>query len=545
MRDHSTDEIRDLLAHAMADSPEPHPWADIEQRAGRHAAPTSQPRQNGVWLVATACVAVLVAGLSAVAVYHDEPNLPTDSPAPLTVAPTPAPTTSTTPTSLPPDGLVELTSDTPMLWAGGVLVAAWVDEQFVPVAQTAGLPPELLGTPIELAGPVGVGNSRTWTPETDECGTPRLQVPEADRVDASNPRYRGHPYGLLRSESYPQPEASNGATVRDRADLDAALNNLGVDPGQVSAFVSSEDLDGNPDVEVVISRFDPTVKIDDQRTQAWLAVWDPADASIMTVAGDPETNDIHFAVDSQFVDVDANGRFDTVIDTGDAVTLVELSTGEVLSSVATTCPDPEDDGVFDIPAEWVPLGDLDRKGLRPLATLSPVDGDLVIPTAPTDWFLPPFASIYPDPGNEQPGQVFDVVTTPGSGDRPAEIIRVGVIPICARDDTDCAANMAELPVAAGSMDTVDIGGNTWAYDEWDSVFTVFGDYFVNIFGGRYPHFGVFLLEDPAILGFIEGLRVGSAADLPEQVVMFVEGTNTPISRTAENSDESADVPGSD
>ena len=84
---------------------------------------------------------------------------------------------------------------------------------------------------------------------------------------------------------------------------------------------------------------------------------------------------------------------------------------------------------------------------------------------------------------------------------------------------------------------MDVGGNTWAYDEWDSVFAVFGDYFVNVFGGRYAHFGVFLLEDPAILEFIEGLRVGSAADLPEQVTVLDESTNMPTSRTAENPDE--------
>ena len=111
---------------------------------------------------------------------------------------------------------------------------------------------------------------------------------------------------------------------------------------------------------------------------------------------------------------------------------------------------PEDDAVSDVPvsvpAEWVPLGDLNRDGLRPLATLSPVDGDCVIPTAPTDWFLPPLASISPDPGDEQPGQVFDVVTTPGSGDRPAEMIRVGVIPICA-----LAMTRTVLPIRRNSL----------------------------------------------------------------------------------------------
>lgn len=244
--------------------------------------------------------------------------------------------TSTSPASLPPEDLVELTSDTPMLWANGVLVAAWVDEQFVPVAQTAGLPPELLGTPIELTTG-GVGNLRSWTPETDECGTARLR----GREDW------GFPYGFRWSPSYPMSvireeagaDQTLGAVGHD-ADLNAALNDLGVDPAWVFEYVPSEDLEGDPDVETIIVRPDPTTLIDDQRNTVWLAVWDPADVSIMTLAGDPETNDVHFQLLSRFADADANGLLDAAIDTGDDVTLFELSTGEILSSVTTPCPDP-------------------------------------------------------------------------------------------------------------------------------------------------------------------------------------------------------------
>lgn len=84
-----------------------------------------------------------------------------------------------------------------------------------------------------------------------------------------------------------------------------------------------------------------TLPTSTQTTPELKVIWDPAVASVMTLAGNPETNDVNFkAFGDGVADLVANGLFDTAIDTGDAVTLFELTTGETLSSVDTPCPDP-------------------------------------------------------------------------------------------------------------------------------------------------------------------------------------------------------------
>jgi hypothetical protein len=96
MSDHSSDEIRDLLARAMSDAPEPHAWNDVEQRARQHDAPPPR-RRTGVWLAAAACTVALLGGLVAVVGFDDEPSVPVDdpdSPAPSTVDSTSTPTTA-------------------------------------------------------------------------------------------------------------------------------------------------------------------------------------------------------------------------------------------------------------------------------------------------------------------------------------------------------------------------------------------------------------------------------------------------------------------
>ena len=99
MTDRHTDDIRDLLARAVSDSPEPHAWADVEQRARQLDAPPPQRRRTGVWLAAAACTIALVGGLVAVVSSNDEPKVRTDDPVgttPSTAASTsvPAPTTT-------------------------------------------------------------------------------------------------------------------------------------------------------------------------------------------------------------------------------------------------------------------------------------------------------------------------------------------------------------------------------------------------------------------------------------------------------------------
>lgn len=62
MTDHGMDEMRDLLARAMTDAPEPHPWSVIEDRAERNDAALPTRRRTGVWLASAACTIALVAG---------------------------------------------------------------------------------------------------------------------------------------------------------------------------------------------------------------------------------------------------------------------------------------------------------------------------------------------------------------------------------------------------------------------------------------------------------------------------------------------------
>lgn len=108
MSEHSNDEIRDLLANATSDAPEPHSWADVEHRARHNDAPPRQ-RRNGVWLAVAACTVALIGGLVAVVSSDDEPKVRTDDPNSTTASTVPA--TSAPPTSAPPTSLPVSASD--------------------------------------------------------------------------------------------------------------------------------------------------------------------------------------------------------------------------------------------------------------------------------------------------------------------------------------------------------------------------------------------------------------------------------------------------
>ena len=102
MTDDHTDDIRDLLAHAMSEALEPHPWADVEQRSRQDDALTPKHRRTGLWLATAACTIALVGGLVAVAVVGPDtsPKPGTDDPDSITPAPftsVPPPTTTTDP----------------------------------------------------------------------------------------------------------------------------------------------------------------------------------------------------------------------------------------------------------------------------------------------------------------------------------------------------------------------------------------------------------------------------------------------------------------
>jgi hypothetical protein len=127
MSERTDDQIRDALARAAAHTPDPHPWSEIERRAGAPTAPGSTPavRRPLVWLTAAACTIALVVALVAVSgaddeVRIDEPPLPTTAP--------PAPSPETTPAPATTDAPV--TTDSPATstvppsasgWSGGLL----------------------------------------------------------------------------------------------------------------------------------------------------------------------------------------------------------------------------------------------------------------------------------------------------------------------------------------------------------------------------------------------------------------------------------------
>ena len=298
---------------------------------------SSRKRRRVVQVVAAtgAAAIVVVAGALLVTTNQDDSRGRIASDNSISSGPessTPGPSTSTsTPTTstlvdVSGDPLT-LTPETAVLWADGVLVAAWVDERFVPADGTTGYPSDMLATPIELID--RTGDSTTWTPETDECGITRLRSADDDQFFGQ---------GYLWSSEYPMSGTLDGASRSESAELDSALSDLGLDPASLDRLVPSADLDGDPDEEVVIVRYDPDTASTDARSAVWLAVWDPGTESITTLAGNPTSDDTHFtALGDGIADLDANGFYDTVVDTGDTVTLIELPTGAVLSTVDTSC----------------------------------------------------------------------------------------------------------------------------------------------------------------------------------------------------------------
>jgi hypothetical protein len=59
----TSEQIRTVLEGATVDAPSPHPWAEIERRAGSAGDPASSMPRPGIWLAAAACVVALFAGL--------------------------------------------------------------------------------------------------------------------------------------------------------------------------------------------------------------------------------------------------------------------------------------------------------------------------------------------------------------------------------------------------------------------------------------------------------------------------------------------------
>ena len=100
MSDLTNDQIRGLLEQAMTDSPEPHPWGDIQQRAADHDDSPSATRRSWVWLAAAACAIALVAGFVVLISSDDDKLRIDDEPIPTTPT-TPETTTAPTTTDAP------------------------------------------------------------------------------------------------------------------------------------------------------------------------------------------------------------------------------------------------------------------------------------------------------------------------------------------------------------------------------------------------------------------------------------------------------------
>lgn len=196
---------------------------------------------------------------------------------------------------------------------------------------------------------------------------------------------------------------------------------------------------------------------------------------------------------------------------------------------ATALPGSDGSGEG-IGSSYVPLASIDDEGLRPLDTLAPEDGDIVIPTAPATWSLAPVVNIHPS--DEHPGHDFVIVTSPASVDGVTKTLKVAVLPICNGTEPDCGANSVEFPVAPIVDGLVEVGGNEWGEQTGccPTATAVFGDFFIEILDSP-PTPGRSLLNDPEIVEFIAGLRVGSVADLPAQITAFDSVARTPIDRT--------------
>jgi hypothetical protein len=116
----TSEQIRTALERATDDAPAPHPWAEVERRAGDAGAPASSLPRPGMWLAAAACVVALIAGLAIIAGFGDDEIRQDDRPSIVpstTTAPTTPPTstvdesptvtaesTTTPPTSTVPPG---------------------------------------------------------------------------------------------------------------------------------------------------------------------------------------------------------------------------------------------------------------------------------------------------------------------------------------------------------------------------------------------------------------------------------------------------------
>lgn len=166
---------------------------------------------------------------------------------------------------------------------------------------------------------------------------------------------------------------------------------------------------------------------------------------------------------------------------------------------------------------WVQLGGLDSSGLRPLASVSA--GDVLIPTAPSGWYLE--TPLRGDAGSADLPVPTIQVATDRTGNRRLEGY---LAPACATDATTCplADNGYQIPWPV--PDEIVLDGVVWGYPggaPGGSVATVIGDHVVAVAVTWYESTTP-ALDDPDVVALLEGLRVASMAELPEQVSVVDE-----------------------
>lgn len=119
-----------------------------------------------------------------------------------------------------------------------------------------------------------------------------------------------------------------------------------------------------------------------------------------------------------------------------------------------------------------------------------------------------------DAENPRPVGVFGVGTDRGF----ARTLEVWVGAACDVGETSCEILDGYPPIGLPISDEIDVEGVSWGYSQGrpdGGVAAVVGDYIVALegvwFESRIP-----LLDEPDVVAFIEGLRVASPAELPEQ-----------------------------
>ena len=203
------------------------------------------------------------------------------------------------------------------------------------------------------------------------------------------------------------------------------------------------------------------------------------------------------------------GENDTFRQTTESAALLDQHLTEYINQVRS---DADVVGSPDDGTEMVQLGGLDSQSLRPLASVSA--GDVLIPTAPSGWYLG--TTLYGDAENDDlPVSVFSIATDP-SGRRSLELYLARA---CDANATSCPMADNGYQIGWPVADEMVLDGVAWGYPggtPGEAVAAVIGDHVVAIAGTWYES-RTPLLNDPDVLTLLEGLRVTSLAELPEQL----------------------------